>query len=118
MSEEKLSTTKKPTKELSAPFVCNVTEPGRYGDGGNLYLDVRENGSKNWVLRVTIHGKRHDLGLGSARLIHGRQAVTLAEAGEKAFELRKLARAGGDPLAERRKERAPIRIVPSFEAAE
>ena len=105
MSEEKLSPNRKEPKGLSAPFVRNVTEPGRYGDGGGLYLDVRENGSRLWVLRTTIHGKRHDLGLGSARFIHGRQVVTLAEAREKAFELRKLARAGGDPLALKKQEK-------------
>jgi integrase len=55
-----------------------------------------------------VHGKRCDIGLGSATL------VGLAEAREHAHRLRKIARAGGDPLAERRQER---REVPTFEAA-
>jgi integrase len=55
-----------------------------------------------------VKGKRCDIGLGSATL------VTLAEARESAYQLRKIARAGGDPLAARRQER---REVPTFEAA-
>ena len=65
-------------------------------------------GSKSWVLRTVVTGKRCDIGLGSAAL------VSLAEAREQALRLRKIARSGGDPLAERRRERRP---VPSFEDA-
>jgi integrase len=60
------------------------------------------------VLRTVVKGKRCDIGLGSVEL------VTLAEARESAHRLRKIARAGGDPLAERRHER---RQVPTFETA-
>ena len=44
-----------------------------------------------------IHGRRRELGLGGFPL------VSLAEAREKAFSNRKLAREGGDPMAERRR---------------
>ena len=44
-----------------------------------------------------IHGRRRELGLGGFPL------VSLAEAREKAFTNRKLAREGGDPMAERRR---------------
>jgi hypothetical protein len=99
---------KHPDKALTAAKVRMVTEPGHYCDGNCLYLAVDENGSKKWVLRVTVHGRRRDLGLGSARL------VTLAEARDEAIRLRKIARSGGDPLAERRKERHVLR-TPMFE---
>ncbi len=96
---------------LSAAFVRTVTEPGRYGDGRGghgLALLVTPSGARCWVQRLVIHGKRRELGLG------GYPMVTLSEARSKAFENRKLARAGGDPLA--RKRRA---AVPTFaEAAE
>ncbi|MCA0042197.1 Arm DNA-binding domain-containing protein [Celeribacter sp. ASW11-22] len=46
-----------------------------------------------------VHGRRQDLGLGSASL------VSLAEAREEAHELRKVARSGGDPKAIRDKAR-------------
>jgi integrase len=80
----------------------------RIADGGGLYLVVAPGGSKSWVLRTVVKGKRCDIGLGSVAL------VTLAEAREDAQRLRKIARAGGDPLAERRQQR---REVPTFETA-
>ena len=62
-------------------------------------------GAKQWVARLTIHGRQTDLGLG------GLSYVTLAEAREEAARLRKVARQGGDPRVERRRE------VLTFEAA-
>lgn len=71
-------------------------EPGMYGDGNGLYLRVGPTGGKSWILRTVIHGKRRELGLGSCDL------VSLAEAREKAAELRKAARGGSDPDAQRK----------------
>ena len=82
--------------------------PRRIADGGGLYLLVAPGGSKSWVLRTVVTGRRCDIGLGGVAL------VSLAEVREEALRLRKIARAGGDPLAERRRERRP---VPSFEEA-
>ena len=100
-----------PERALSARAV-HTARPGdrarRIADGGGLYLFVAPSGSKSWVLRTVVKGRRCDLGLGSAALL------PLAEAREQAVRLRKIARAGGDPLAERRHERLP---VPTFEAA-
>ena len=94
-------------KVLSAAFVRTVKKPGRYGDGNGLYLLVTPTGARCWVQRLTIRGRRRELGLGGFPL------VTLAEAREKAFAYRKLARAGGDPLTEKRKDQG----VPTFEEA-
>jgi hypothetical protein len=58
------------------------------------------------VLRTVILGKRCDIGLGSVRL------VSLAEAREEAVRIRRKARDGEDPLAERR--RATL-VVPTFQ---
>ena len=100
-----------PQQALSARAV-QTARPGararRIADGGGLYLFVTPNGSKSWVLRTVVKGRRCDLGLGSTTL------VPLAEAREQAVRLRKIARAGGDPLAERRHEQ---RAVPTFETA-
>lgn len=81
---------RRPVKALTAQAVKNVTEPGKYFDGNGLYLRVDANGSRYWVQRITIRGKRRELGLGSPSL------VSLAEAREMAQQNRKLARAGGD----------------------
>ena len=50
---------------LTAIEVRNA-KPGRHADGRGLYLLVRESGSRTWVLRIQIDGKRRDFGLGSA----------------------------------------------------
>ena len=85
-----------------------MTNPGRYTDGNGLYLIVDPSGAKRWLLRTVIKKKRTDIGLGGINI------VSLAQAREDATRLRKIARAGGDPLAERRTAR---RVTPTFEAA-
>lgn len=100
-----------PQKALNARAVQAITSDGRQrrvADGGGLYLFLAANGSKSWVLRTLVKGKRCDIGLGSVSL------VPLVEAREEAVRLRKIARTGGDPLAARRQER---RTVPTFETA-
>ena len=81
---------------------------GRHGDGQGLYLLVKPSGARSWLLRVQVDDRRRDIGLGSIA------SLTLAEAREKAAVLRKVARAGCDPVHERDKDRKPI---PSFKAA-
>lgn len=83
-------------------------KPGRHGDGAGLYLLVSNNSAKSWVLRVQAGGKRRDIGLGAL------SDATLEEAREKARVLRKAARAGGDPIAERDKSKCAI---PTFKVA-
>ena len=86
-----------PINALTPAFVRNVNQAGRYCDGQGLYLDVRPTGSRGWIQRLTIRGRRTELGLGGFPL------VSLKEAREKAFANRKLARDGGDPRAEKRR---------------
>lgn len=97
-----------PDKELSALKVRQVTKPGRYSDGNGLYLVVSNTGAKRWLLRVVVHGRRRDMGLGGASL------VSLAEARVLAAMYRRVAREGGDPLEERRSERV---VTPTFAEA-
>lgn len=94
--------TRRPEKALTAQKVKTATAPGKYFDGHGLYLRVDPNGSKFWVQRITIRGKRTEIGLGSPSL------VSLAEARSKALENRKLARAGGDPLQAKRDAEAVL----------
>lgn len=81
-------------RRLTVMGVKNA-KPGRHADGGGLYLEVMASGARRWFLRTMVQGRRRDVGLGSAELI------TLAEAREMAHRLRKVARSGGDPFAER-----------------
>ena len=86
---------------LTVKQINALRKPGRYADGDTLFIVVAPGGSKSWVQRLTIHGRRHDIGLG------GYPLVTLADAREKALDNRRLARKGGDPLSERRKAEVP-----------
>ena len=77
--------------KLSALFVKKTNKPGKHSDGLGLYLVVEPTGSKRWEQRLTIKGKRCDLGLGSTKL------VTLEEARLTAQLNKKTAKDGGDP---------------------
>lgn len=92
---------------LTAKQVQALKQPGRHGDGDGLYLEISRTGSKSWILRVTVNGRRRDIGLG------GLSWVTLAQAREKARELRAAAKDGRDPVAERKAKQA----APTLEAA-
>lgn len=85
---------------LTARKVETLKLSGMYGDGDNLYLLVGPTGAKSWILRITVRltKRRRDFGLGPVSL------VSLAEAREKARELRKFVCEGGDPDALRRRE--------------
>ena len=78
-------------RKRTAAFVRTVTLPGKYGDQHGLILRVTPSGSKQWIWRGTIRGKRRDLGLG------GYPYTSVAEARQRALEYRKLARQGGRP---------------------
>lgn len=103
--------------KLNAIQVKNA-KPGRHADGKGLYLLVKprrdpksgtlKSGAKSWVLRVQVGGRRRDFGLGSVDL------VSLEEARDKAREARKLAKAGLDPVLERKKA---MRSIPTFKEA-
>src|SRR5690606_28799761 len=88
--------------ELTATAVkAALAKPGTYGDGDGLFLKVGRRGGASGLCGVQRDGKRRDYGLGSAKL------VTLAEARDKARELRKAVKVEGrDILAERRDEAA------------
>ncbi len=106
-------------------------KPGRYADGGGLYLLVRpaaegRQSARSWLLRVQVDGKRRDIGLGAfdprdtrnelvadVPLLH-RRLLTLAEAREKAAVLLKFAKAGRDVVAERDRDRG---ATPTFKEA-
>lgn len=86
-----------PRKKLTDAFVRSVDRAGKYGDQHGLILRVRPTGSKQWIWRGTVSGRRVDLGLG------GYPYTTLREARERAFECRKASRSGVDPRARNRR---------------
>ena len=86
---------------LSAAKVKAIKKPGMHGDGNGLYLRVTGSGSRSWMQRIVIHGRRRDMGLGSY------PAIGLAEARALALANKALVTAGRDPLAERHRANVP-----------
>ena len=90
---------------LTTKFVEAIAKPGRYHDGAaGLYLSVKErNGRirKSYMQRITIHGHRCEIGLGSVRWTTPSEARAAAQANWK------IARTGGDP-------RQGAKPVPTF----
>jgi integrase len=86
---------------LSAAFVRKAA-PGKWSDGAGLWLVKRPEGGHQWVLRVTVHGRRREMGLGGSD-------VTLAQARDLAERWRAVAAAGRDPVKERQAEERAAR---------
>ena len=81
--------------KLTAVGVQRAKNPGYFGDGGGLWLQVSNTLTKSWVFRYTINGRAKEMGLGP---LH---TVSLAEAREKALMCRKERLEGIDPLQAR-----------------
>ncbi|AAL52883.1 DUF4102 domain-containing protein [Brucella melitensis] len=73
--------------------------PGKHNDGAGLWLHKRPDGGGQWILRVTIHGRRREMGLGSAL------EVSLKEAREAAEKWRAMVRSNIDPIKERERQK-------------
>ena len=87
--------------KLTAAAVKAASKPGRLGDGGTLYLNIARGGTKSWVQRITIDGRRHDIGLG------GWPVVSLASARRRAAKNRTAVADGRNPLTEKRRSAVP-----------
>ena len=81
--------------KLSDARVKSLRKPGRFGDGDSLYLTVRAGGSKSWILRAIVDGRRTDIGLG------GYPATGLAQARAKAQGAQVVHRRRDEPGLER-----------------
>ncbi|MDR6145578.1 hypothetical protein QE363_001371 [Sphingomonas sp. SORGH_AS870] len=81
--------------KLSARRVETVKEPGKYGDGGGLWLRVCKDGSRRWVLIWQRDKRTREMGLGSVA------DVPLAQARQEAEKARTLIAQGLDPIAAR-----------------
>ena len=90
---------------LTAIKVKNAP-PGMHSDGGLLYLLVKPDGRRSWIFRYRdrVTSKLRDMGLGPA------WDVSLAEARERATELRRMLRDGQDPLATKHVQRTDAKL--------
>jgi integrase len=89
---------------LTVLEVAKLKTPGRYADGGGLYLNVSDSGSKSWLFRYKRGGKGHWMGLGSI------ETYSLAEARERARWARQLIGGQRDPIAEKRAAQAALTV--------
>lgn len=98
--------------KLSAKFVETVTEPGRYADGGGLYLQVSKGASgvtKSWLFRY-MRGAPRAMGLGAASTRNGDGYTTLAKARQKRSKVREMLESDIDPLQAKRAGHAAERL--------
>ncbi len=84
----------------------STAKPGKYSDGGNLYLIVSPTGARKWVLRFTWRGKAKEMGLGSAT------TVDLANARDRATAARRKVTLGINPIDDRKRDNG----IPTFGA--
>ena len=87
--------------KLSATRVKALRNPGRYSDGDGLHLFLKKNGRKSWVQRITVDGRRRDVGLG------GYPTISLAQARKRATDNREAVGNGRDPVADKRRPSMP-----------
>ena len=100
-------------ERFTALFVKHLKRPGKFPDGGNLYLKVRKSTrkirtdavTKSWLFRYSRFGKDTWLGLGPY------PDVTLSEARDLATRERKKIWQGIDPLTDKRARQIAARTA-------
>ena len=90
LSDSKIKATKASSKDV------------RLFDGKGLYLLIKPNNSRGWRIDYSINNKRKTLSLGTYPLI------TLAEARNSAFEVKKLVSNGIDPSDVRKSKKIDL----------
>lgn len=87
--------------KFTAKEIGALTAPGRYHDGGGLYLQVRSASKRSWLYRFTLNGKAREMGLGPYSDKPGEVGIGLAEARQRAADARKVLSEGADPIDQR-----------------
>jgi integrase len=82
--------------------LSKLVKPGLHAIGGvpGLYLNVANKNARSWILRLTVAGKRREMGLGPY------PEITHVQAKEKAKAAREAVRQGIDPIDQARKARS------------
>lgn len=88
---------------LSAKKIEHLKKVGYHADGDNLYMQVTSSNAKSWIFRFSFDGKRREMGIGPY------PEITLEKARESAIELRRLVKAGIDPIEQRKADQAAKR---------
>jgi integrase len=97
--------------KLNTKEVAALAQPGRFSDGGGLYLLIDGAGDgqrRRWLFIFTVAGKRREMGLGPY------PAVSLADARKARDAAERLVRDGKDPIEQRDEARRLARAKPTF----
>src|SRR5713101_4267381 len=89
---------------LKVGAAVRTKEPGYYGDGGGLFLQVSRFGTASWVFRYRVAGRLREMGLGSL------DTIGLADARERARKAREQRLDGLDPIEVRRASRLAAQL--------
>lgn len=89
------------------PLDVKRLKPGFHAVGGvaGLHLNVKDTGSRSWILRTVIGGKRRDIGLGPY------PEISLAVARDKACKVKEVIRQGIDPVDAKKAAQARLRTA-------
>lgn len=90
--------------KLNRASVKSLSGVGAYSDGFGLYLQISKSGSKSWIYRYSLNGRRRNMGLGQLSL-----ANHLDSARKNATKARQLVERGIDPIDQ--KEKAKVVLV-------
>ena len=97
--------------KLTARGVAALAQPGKYSDGGGLYLRIDgDDGSlrRRWIFRFVWRARTREMGLG------GYPEVSLADARKARDAAQKLVQAGQDPIGAREDARRAQIGKPTF----
>jgi len=101
------------TEKITPLFIKNIKKAGKYDDGNGLRLYVKKSLNKSWVFRFSIHGKRHEMGIGAF------PDISLKDARNKAHDFRVMIDKGLNPIKQRKTDKeikaSEERKIPTFE---
>ena len=92
---------------LNALRVAKEVTPGYHADGGGLYLQISQSGSRSWIFRYSLAKRAREMGLGPL------STTSLAEARAEAARCRKLLSAGRDPIEDRKERERTAQAAPA-----
>lgn len=84
---------------LTAVKINKLLEPSQYPDGGGLYFQISQSGSRSWIFKFTLNGRTREMGLGAL------STTSLAQARAEATHCRTLLKDKVDLLEARRAAR-------------
>jgi integrase len=97
--------------KLTARTVASLSKPGKYSDGGGLYLRIDGQGGparRRWIMRFVMRDRTREMGLG------GYPEISLADARKARDVSEKTLQAGQDPIEERERSRLAQIGKPTF----